>query len=371
MHLSKLNKIINIDKNNLQCTVQPCVAVEKIQQEVEKHGLFYPPDPASLRVSTIGGSIAQSSGGPRGFKYGTTKDYLLGLEAVLADGTIIKTGGKTVKNVTGYNLTQLLTGSEGTLAIITEATLRLIPQPEERKVLLACFNTIDEAAHAVTEMISAGVTPSTLDLMDKNTMQTIENFHQTGLPTDIEAVLVIEVDGFKEGVTRQTQEIMAICRQLGAQNIRASQNQQEADEIWFARRSAFGAVARLRPNVLTEDAVVPRDKVPDMVRAIRHIAGKYNLTVCIMGHIGDGNIHPNFSLDLRDKDETERFEKAVEELFDAAISLDGTLSGEHGIGFHKVPYMEKALGSMNIELMKQIKNVFDPDNILNPGKVNR
>lgn len=369
LHLSRMNKIINIDKNNLQCIVQPCVPIELIQQEAERQGLFYPPDPASLKVSTIGGSIAQSSGGPRGFKYGTTKDYILGLEAVLADGTIIKTGGKTAKNVTGYNLTQLLVGSEGTLAVITQATLRLIPKPEERKVLLACFNSIDTAAQAVTEMISAKITPSTLDLMDKNTMQTIEKFHKTGMPTDKEAVLVLEVDGFSEGVDRQTQEIVDICKKLGAENIRASQNQQEADEIWFARRSAFGAVARLKPNVLTEDAVVPRDKVPDMVREIRRIAGKYSLTVCIMGHIGDGNIHPNFSLDLRDKDEAARFEKAADELFDAAIRLGGTLSGEHGIGLAKKPFMKKALCERNLELMKGIKQVFDPNNILNPGKV--
>lgn len=369
LHLSRMNKILSINKATLQCVVQPCAVVEHIQQEAEKLGLFYPPDPASLRVSTIGGSIAQSSGGPRGFKYGTTKDYILGLEAVLADGTIIKTGGKTTKNVTGYNLTQLLVGSEGTLAVITEATLRLIPKPDERKVLLACFDSIDTAAQAVTSMISAKITPSTLDLMDKNTMQTIEKFHQTGMPTDMEAVLVLEVDGSKDSVEAQAKEIVNICKELGAKNIRASENQQQADEIWFARRSAFGAVARLRPNVLTEDAVVPRDKVPDMVREIRRIADKYSLTVCIMGHIGDGNIHPNFSLDLRDKDETHRFEKAVDELFDAALSLGGTLSGEHGIGLSKMGYMKKALCQKNIELMKSVKNVFDPENILNPGKM--
>lgn len=369
LHLSRMNRILNIDSNNLQATVQPGVVVEQIQKEAEKLGLFYPPDPASLRVSTIGGSIAQSSGGPRGYKYGTTKDYILGLEAVLADGTIIRTGGKTVKNVTGYNLNQLLIGSEGTLAVITEAILKLIPKPDERKVILACFDKIDTAAEAVKKMISSKITPSTLDIMDKNTMQTIEKFHKTGLPTDMEAVLVLEVDGQKDAVEAQAEEIVRICKELGAKNIRASQNQKEADEIWFARRSAFGAVSRLRPNVLTEDAVVPRDKVPDMVREIRRIADKHNLTVCIMGHIGDGNIHPNFSLDLRDKNESERFRQAVPELFDAALKLGGTLSGEHGIGFEKLPYMKKALGERNIELMKRIKAVFDPNNILNPGKV--
>ncbi|HSA06086.1 MAG TPA: FAD-linked oxidase C-terminal domain-containing protein [Candidatus Gastranaerophilales bacterium] len=369
LHTSKMNKIIHIDKNNLLCQVEPGVVIEKLQQEAEKLGLFYPPDPASLRVSTIGGSIAQSSGGPRGFKYGTTKDYVLGLEAVMADGTIIKTGGKTVKNVTGYNLTQLLVGSEGTLGVITEATLRLIPKPEERQVLLACFESADEAVNAVTGIISAKITPSTLDIMDKNTMQTIEKFHKTGLPTDMDAVLVIEVDGFKESVSVQADQIVNICNEFGAKNIRASKNQQEADEIWFARRSAFGAVSRLRPNVFTEDAVVPRDKIPEMFKEIRRIANKYDLTVCIMGHIGDGNIHPNFSLDLRDKDEAKRFEKAAEEIFNSALSFGGTLSGEHGIGYHKLAFMKKALGEKNIEIMQAIKNIFDPNSILNPGKV--
>lgn len=368
LHTSKMNRILNIDRNNLQCTVEPSVVVEKLQQEAEKQGLFYPPDPASLKASTIGGSIAQSSGGPRGFKYGTTKDYVLGLEVVLADGTIIKTGGTTVKNVTGYNLTQLLVGSEGTLGVVTSATLRLIPKPEQRQVLLACFDTAEKAVEAVTGIISAKITPSTLDIMDKNTMQTIEKFHQTGLPTDMDAVLVIEVDGFEEAVKIQTAQIMDICQKYGAQNIRASQNQQEADELWFARRSAFGAVARLRPNVLTEDTVVPRDKIPHMFRRIREIAEKHRLTVCIMGHIGDGNIHPNFSLDLRDKDEAHRFELAAAEIFEAALELGGTLSGEHGIGYHKLAYMEKAVGKKNLELMRAIKNIFDPNGILNPGK---
>ncbi|MEI8389675.1 MAG: FAD-linked oxidase C-terminal domain-containing protein [bacterium] len=369
LHLSKMNKILDIDKNNLICAVQPCVALGNLQQEVDDIGLFYPPDPASLKISTIGGSIAQSSGGPRGFKYGTTKDYVLGLEIILADGTLMKTGGTTVKNVTGYNLTQLFVGSEGTLGIIVEATLKLIPKPEEQQVMLAYFESMNLAAKAITGIISAKITPATLDIMDKNTMETIENFHHIGLPSDMEAVLVIETDGFKESVKVQTQQIIDICNQFGAKNIRVSKNQQEADEIWFARRSAFGAVARLRPNVLTEDAVVPRDKIPEFISKIRKISDKYNLTVCIMGHAGDGNIHPNFSLDLRDKKEAENFEKAAEELFDAAIELGGSLSGEHGIGMLKSSFMKKALDENSIKYMKEIKKLFDPKNILNPGKI--
>jgi len=369
LHLSKMNKILNLDKENLTCTVQPAVVIGELQDIVAKEGLFYPPDPASLRVSTIGGSIAQSSGGPRGFKYGTTKDYVLGLEIVLADGTIMKTGGNVVKNVTGYNLTQLFVGSEGTLGIVTEATLKLIPKPQEQKVMLACFESINQAAEAITAIISAKITPATLDILDKNTMITIEKFHNTGMPIDMEAVLVIEIDGFKESVEVQTGQVVEICNKFGAENIRVSQNQQEAEAIWFARRSAFGAVARLRPNVLTEDAVVPRNKIPEFISAVRKICDKYGLTACIMGHAGDGNIHPNFSLDLRNKQEAENFEKAAKELFETAISLGGSLSGEHGIGMQKAEYMEAALDTSAILYMKKIKGLFDPKNILNPGKI--
>jgi glycolate oxidase len=364
-----MNQVLEIDKNNLLCRVQPGLAVEKLQQEVEEAGLYFPPDPSNMKVSTIGGSIAQSSGGPRCFKYGTTKDYVLGLEVVLADGTIINAGGRTVKNVTGYNLTQLFVGSEGTLGIVTEATLKLIPKPETKKVLLAYFDSIDNAANAVTGIISAKIMPATLELIDKYTIETIEKFYPTGLKTDMEASLVIEVDGLKEAVEVQAGQIEDICKSYNACDIRVSRDQKEADDIWFARRSAFGAVAKLGPNVITEDAVVPRDKIPEMVKEIRRISEKYNITACIMGHAGDGNIHPNFSLDLRNKDEAQRFEKAVDELFDAALRLGGTLSGEHGIGMAKSKYMKTALDNRSIELMKSIKQVFDPKGILNPGKI--
>lgn len=369
IHTSKMNKILGIDKDNLTCTVQPGVVVEKLQNEAEKLGLFYPPDPSNLKVSTIGGSVALSSSGPRCFKYGGTKDYVLGLEVVLADGTIMKTGGNTVKNVAGYNLTQLFIGSEGTLGIVTEATLRLIPKPEERKLILVFFNSPDNAANAVNSIISAGITPSTLDLMDKPTMQAIEKFYSTCLLTNMEAALVIEIDGYKDAVSVQKQQIIDICNNCGAKNIHAAQNQQEADEIWFARRSAFGAVARLRPNVITEDTVVPRDKISQMIKEIQRISKKYDITACIMGHAGDGNIHPNFPLDFRDKDEMKMFEAVADELMEAAIKLGGTISGEHGIGLIKSKYLNKALDENAINYMKLIKNIFDPKGILNPGKI--
>ncbi len=369
IHTSKLNKIISIDKDNLTCIVEAGAVVEKLQQEVEKLGLFYPPDPSNLKVSTIGGSVALSSSGPRCFKYGGTKDYVLGLEVVTAKGKIINVGGNTVKNVTGYNLSQLFVGSEGTLGIVTRVTLKLIPLPESKQVMLVFFDSIDDAATAVTDIISHKITPSTLDLMDQKTMDTVEQFHPTGLPTHYDAALVIEIDGVADAISVQAKQIEEISYKNNAKDVRIAKDKKEADEIWFARRSAFGAVARMKPNVITEDAVVPRAKIPQMVKAIRKIADKYNLTVCTMGHAGDGNLHPNFSLDLRDHDEHERLEKAVEELFDAAIELGGTLSGEHGIGMSKARFMNKVASEEVLEYMRLIKNSFDPNGILNPGKI--
>jgi glycolate oxidase len=369
MHFSRMDNIINIDKENLNCLVQAGVITEKLQKEVEKQELFFPPDPASLRVSTIGGNIAESSSGPRCLKYGGIKDYVLGLKVILADGSLIETGGTTVKNVTGYNLTQLFVGSEGTLGIICEATLRLIPYPEYKKTMLAVYDSIDDAARTVSEIIANRVIPTTLELLDKHTMQTIENFHSTGLPVDSEASLLIEVDGFKEGVDRQTSMIVEICKKMGVKDFKIARNNEEAEELWFARRSAFGAVARLKPNVVVEDATVPRSQIPEMVKRIQDIAKKYNLTICLMGHAGDGNLHPNISCDLRDKDEAARLEKAVEEIFKAAIELGGTLSGEHGIGMAKSKYLPAVLNDPTIKFMQQLKSVFDPKNLLNPGKI--
>ncbi|MEW5821858.1 MAG: FAD-linked oxidase C-terminal domain-containing protein [Cyanobacteriota bacterium] len=369
LHLAQMDKIIVINKEDLFCKVQVGLVTEKLQKEVEKIGLFFPPDPASLRVSTIGGNIAESSSGPRCLKYGGIKDYVLGLKVVLADGNIIETGGVTVKNVTGYNLTQLFVGSEGTLGIICEATLKLIPYPEYKKTMLAVYNSIESAAQTVSEIIANKMIPTTLELLDKKTMQTIEKYHSTGLPIDAEASLLIEVDGFREGVESQASKIVEICKKMGVREFKIAQTIEESEELWFARRSAFAAVARLKPNVVVEDATVPRSKIPEMVKRINEIASKYNLTVCLMGHAGDGNLHPNISCDLRDKEEAERVDKAVEEIFNAAIELGGTLSGEHGIGLAKSKFMPKVLNEATISLMKQIKNTLDPKNLLNPGKV--
>lgn len=369
LHFSKMNKIMEINNQDLTCKVQPGVVVGDLQKAVKSTGLFFPPDPSNLAVSTIGGGIALSSGGPRAFKYGTFKDYVLDLEVVLADGSIIRTGSPTVKNVTGFNLTQLIIGSEGTLAVITEATLRLIPAPETTNVMLSYFDSIENAVDAVSGIINNHMTPSVIDLIDKKTVQTIEHFYPNGLLCDKEAVLLIEIDGDAASVKLQQEKIIQICKAYGAQEIDCAQDEEQRQKIWTARRSAFGACAQLAPNVITEDVVVPRSKIAELSKGILEISQKYDLITMVMGHIGDGNIHPNFALDLRDKKQKQNFEHAKAELFRLAVSLGGTLSGEHGIGCQKANFLPLALDKTTLNLMIQIKKVFDPNYILNPEKM--
>ncbi len=366
---SKMNKILEINKDNLVARVEPGVVIEDFQKEVEKLNLFYPPDPSNLKVSMIGGSIGLSSGGPHTFKYGSTKDYVIGLEIVLADGRVMKTGSLCSKDVTGYNMTQLFVGSEGTLGIVTQAVIRLIPKPEAKRVMLAYFDSLEDTSKTVNEIISNLITPSVIDLLDKNTLQTIESFYPSGLLTDKEAALLIEIDGFKSNINSQYEQIMNICKKNKASYIQTAATKEEEDRIWIARRSSFGATAKLAPNVVTEDVVVPRENIVKLVKGIWQICSKYELKTCIMGHIGDGNIHPNIALDLRNPIELNNFKRAKTELFELSLSLNGRLSGEHGIGCEKSYFIDKALDSNNLEYMKQIKKLFDPKNILNPGKI--
>ena len=364
-----MNKILEINNQNLTCKVQPGAVVGDVQNTVSKCGLFFPPDPSNLAVSTIGGGIALSAGGPRAFKYGTFKDYVVDLEVVMADGSIIRTGAQTAKNVTGYNLTQLIVGSEGTLGIVTEAVLRLIPKPETSNVLLAYFNSIEDAVDAVSRIINNHLVPSVIDLLDKKTLQTIEDFYSTGLLTNHEAVLLIEIDGDIASVKHQQTKIIELCKQQKSCHIDFATNEENKNKIWTARRSAFGACARLAPNVITEDVVVPRSEIANLAKGILEIANKYKLTTMVMGHIGDGNIHPNFALDLRDKKQKQNFENAKTELFRLAVNLGGTLSGEHGIGCQKANYLPYALDKYTLKIMSDIKKVFDPNYILNPNKM--
>lgn len=369
LSINKMNEILDFDVQNQTIKVQTGVIVGDLQKIVEKENLFYPPDPSNLKVSTIGGSLALSSSGSRTFKYGGTKDYVLDLTVVLASGEIIKTGANTIKNATGFNLTQLFVGSEGTLGVITEATFRLVPKPEDTALMLVYFKDIDNAACAINSIIMNKVVPSVLDIMDKVTMEIIEKFCPAGFLLDNAASLFIEVDGDKNLINKQIEMISAICMDFGATQQSIARNVDEKEKLWTARRSSFGAVAKLAPNVLSEDMVVPRSKMPAMIKKTYEIAEKYDLNISIVGHAGDGNFHPHIAFDMRDIAQSQRVNAAVKELFLRAIEFGGKISGEHGIGSAKAQYLKYSVDAATLKYMKQIKMLFDPNNIMNPQKV--
>lgn len=369
LNFSKMNKILDISVENMTARVQPGVIVGELQKKAEALGLYYPPDPSNLAVSTIGGSIAQASGGARTFKYGSTKDYVLDLLVVTADGNILRTGSSTIKNATGYNLNTLFVGSEGTLGIVVEATMKLIPKPETVRVIMAYFDTVREAVETVNAIIEQRIYPATLDFMDKNAIQTVERFYPAGLLCDKEAALVIEVDGIEQAVDIQQKAIVSILEQCGASKIQYSRNEEEYHKIWTARRSSMGACAKLKPNVTTDDVIVPRKNLEALVLGIREICEKYHLDVCMVGHVGDGSVHPQIPIDYSDKDEYRRFKLAKNEIYELTARLDGILSGEHGIGSVKREHISKVINAEALNYMRTIKKVFDPNNILNPYKI--
>ncbi|HZG79079.1 MAG TPA: FAD-linked oxidase C-terminal domain-containing protein [Paenibacillus sp.] len=370
MVMHRMNRILEVDLENLTATVQPGLNTKQFITHVEELGLFYPPDPSSMAISTIGGNIAECSGGLRGLKYGTTKDYVIGLEAVLASGDVVRTGGKLMKDVAGYDLTKLLVGSEGTLAIITEATLKLIPPPKFKKTMVAMFKELGGAARTVSKIIEARIIPATLEIMDNATIRVVDDFAKLGLPRDMEAILLIEQDGGDlAAVERDIASIEAICRAERADRVEVAATPEEALKLMSARRSALTALARLRPTTILEDATVPRSKIAEMVLEINRIAEKHNVQIATFGHAGDGNLHPTVTTDARDAEEIHRVEAAFEDIFEAAIRLGGTITGEHGVGIVKAPYLEWKVGPVGIELMRGIKQAFDPHNLLNPGKL--
>ncbi len=369
LNFSKMNKILEINKENMTARVEPGVILGNLQKEVEKLGLFYPPDPSNLAVSTIGGSIAQSSGGAKSFKYGTTKDYVIDLKVVMANGELLQTGSNTIKNATGYNLNTLFVGSEGTLGIVVEATVKLIPKPESKKVLMAYFDTVRDAVVAVNSIIEQKIFPTTIDFMDKNAIQTVEKFYPANLLTDKEAALVIEIDGFECTMEYQEKIITNILKVSRASAIQASHNIDEYNRIWTARRSSMGACAKLKPNVTTDDVIVPRNNLEALVLGIREICEKYNLDVCMVGHIGDGSVHPQIPIDYSNEDEYRRYKLAKSEIYDLTAKLGGILSGEHGVGSLKREYISKVVNSVALDYMRKIKKIFDPNNILNPYKI--
>ena len=370
INMTRMNRIVEVDTANMTATVQPGVITAHLQGEVEKLGLFYPPDPQSLRQCTLGGNIATSAGGPRCLKYGTTRDYVLGLEVVLAGGRTIRTGGKMIKMQTGYNLTQLFTGSEGTLGVITEATLRLIPRPPYRGTVMAVFGSLDSAAETVNRILLAGILPLALEMMDNACIRSVMAYKPFDLPLDAETILLIDQDGDSSAiVAQQLARIAEICTQSGATCVRQAATQAQGDELWSARRAVSPALARLKPNKLGEDISVPRAQIPAMVRRVQEIALRYGLAIPLFGHIGDGNLHPNILCNLRDTEEMERVQKVAREIFEAASALGGTLSGEHGIGTLKRGFLPESLDATSIEMQQRIKWALDPDNLLNPGKI--
>lgn len=364
-----MNQILEIDEQNLTITVQPGVVTEDIIKKVESIGLLYPPDPSSMNISTIGGNISENSGGLRGLKYGVTKDYVLGLTMVLPNGDIITTGGKLAKDVAGYDLTSLFVGSEGTLGVVTEAILKLVPLPKYKKTLLATYKSIDDAAETVSAIIANKIIPATLEFMDKPTIEVVEEYTQVGLPTDAHALLLIEQDGTEEVVEKDIEEIAKICKGYNASSVRVAETKEEAESLTVARRTALSTIARLRPTTFLEDATVPRSQVATMVKAINQIAEKYDILICTFGHAGDGNLHPTVPTDVRDKEEFAKVKKAFGEIFEKAVELGGTITGEHGVGAMKAPYLKLKIGEAGINALRVIKEGFDPNNIMNPGKL--
>jgi glycolate oxidase len=363
----RMNRILEIDSDNMCAVVQPGVVNGDLQKEVAGYGLMYPPDPASMFVSTIGGNVALNAGGPRGVKYGVTRDYLLGLEVVLPTGDVIKTGGKSLKSVSGYDLTRLMCGSEGTLGIITEITVRLVPLPPAKATLQATFSDLDDAAKTVSAIIGSGIVPTTLELMDRVILDVIGDYGGAKFHEDAEALLLIEVDGDDALVEKQGEIIERFCKERGAVVVEKAGTSEEAEKLWQARRTAFGAVASLRPNCIVEDATVPVKRLPEIIRKIVELTEKYKIKIGVLAHAGDGNLHPLIMTDLRDEDEMARIDKALDELYETAIGMGGTLSGEHGIGIAKDRFMNMEFSERAIEIMRGIKRVFDPNNILNPG----
>ncbi len=369
LDVSLWNNLLLIDPDDLIAVVSPGVITARIDEAANQYGLMYPPDPSSSGISTIAGNLAENSGGPRGLKYGVTKDYVLGLEVVTPEGNIIKTGGRTVKNVTGYDLTKLIVGSEGTLGVITEATLRLLPKPPATKTLMTIFDDLINSGNAISKILSSGIIPSKIELMDQASIKAVEDYQPLGLPLDAEAILLIELDGHPAAINDEIVKVKEIMDGTGAVKSVIAETDEEARELWKARKLVSPAIVKSKPTKISEDATVPRSQIPEFFKRLKKIKEKYNVDLVVFGHAGDGNLHPNIICDKRDKEEMSRVEKAVSEIFKTAIELEGTLSGEHGIGTMKSSFMELELGEHGVDMMKRIKQAWDPNNILNPGKI--
>ena len=365
----KMEKILEVDSANLTMTAEPGVTTIQIAEAAEKAGLFYPPDPGSMKISTIGGNVAENSGGLRGLKYGVTRNYVMGMEVVLPDGEVMWLGNKCVKDVAGFSLKDVMIGSEGALGVITKVLLKLIPKPAAKKTMVATFDAMDAAAQTVSDIIAAQIIPCTLEFLDRTTIHCVEDFAKVGLPLDCEALLLMETDGHPAAVAEEAAKMEELAKANGAKEVRVAKDDAEATQLATARRSAFSALARLAPTIILEDATVPRSELAHMIRFVAEVAKKHELKIGTFGHMGDGNLHPTFLTDERNTDEMRRVHEAFSEIFDEAIRLGGTITGEHGIGLAKKEFLPKFAGAAQMRVMRELRKALDPKGILNPGKM--
>ena len=365
----KMDRILELDRANLTMLVEPGVTTLQVADAAAAAGLFYPPDPGSMKISTIGGNVAENSGGLRGLKYGVTRNYIMGMELVLPTGELLWTGNKCVKDVAGYSLKDLFIGSEGTLGVITKVLLRLIPKPAAKKTMVATFAQMDQAAEAVSAIIAAQIIPCTLEFLDRMTIHCVEDYSKIGLPLDCEALLLMETDGHAVVVAEEAAQMKKICRDHGCLEVRMAKDETEAGKLASARRSAFSALARVAPTTILEDATVPRSELAKMIRFVEATAKKYRLKIGTFGHMGDGNLHPTFLTNERDKEEMHRVEEAFKEIFAEAIRLGGTITGEHGVGLAKKSFLPAFAGDAAMRVMRELRRALDPNGILNPGKM--
>jgi len=367
--LVRMDRILEVDAENLTLLAEAGAVTQKVAEAAEAAGLFYPPDPGSMKISTIGGNVAENSGGLRGLKYGVTRDYVMGMEVVLPDGELVWLGNKCVKDVAGYSMRDLFIGSEGTLGILTRVLLKLIPKPKARRTLLATYGRMEDAAATVSAIIAGKIIPCTLEFLDRTTIRCVEEYAKIGLPLDAEAILLMETDGHPAVVAEEAEAMAAVARAHGAREVQVAADAEASARLAAARRTAFSALARVAPTTILEDATVPRSRLVEMVRFIEQTARKHDLRVGTFGHMGDGNLHPTFLTDERNRPEMERVELAMREIFDEAVRLGGTITGEHGVGVAKKAFLPAAIGEGSLGLMGKLKAALDPDGLLNPGKV--
>jgi glycolate oxidase len=367
--LAKFDKVLELDRKNLTLLAEPGVATQTIYDMADSTGLLYPPDPGSMKISSIGGNVSCNSGGLRGLKYGVTKDYVMGFEIVLPNGDVTFVGNKCVKDVAGYSLREVFIGSEGTLGIFTKILLRLLPKPAAKKTLLGVYSKMEQAAETVSAIIAHPIIPCTLEFLDRTTIKCVEDFAHVGLPTDAEAVLLMETDGHPAVVAEEADIMAQLARKNGAIDVRVAKDTAESLRLAAARRSAFSALARVAPTTILEDVTVPRSELAGMVAFIQGLAARHNLRIGVFGHMGDGNLHPTFLTNEKNEEEMHRVEAAFQEIVTETVRRGGTITGEHGVGLAKKKFLPESVGNLNLDIMRKLKRIIDPNLILNPGKM--